>query len=314
MSRALSCLSRWFTPLAAAGLPVPRTRIRQIDFRLPHPEMISEGSQPAPPAEKMAELFQWIREAGDEMGWPCFLRTGMGSGKHSWKRTCFLERPEDIEKHVWALVEWSHECDMFGGVPCDVWVVREMLRGKAGAILDAYEGMPLVPEWRFFVQDGEVICAHPYWPALAICKGFKSEPENIGKIISASRSKENSGGLLRTIGGATKALAGAFPGESWSVDAMLANSLHWQDDTWFVTDCAQAGLSWHWPGCEHEKKFKVRDYFGVPPSLLGEPSGQNYASKTIAEFAVKPVKACPKCGTEFFVVPGSCPKCGANLK
>jgi hypothetical protein len=25
---------------------------------------------------------------------------------------------------------------------------------------------------------------------------------------------------------------------------------------WFVTDMAEAGKSWHWPGCKNEKAFK----------------------------------------------------------
>jgi hypothetical protein len=44
--------------------------------------------------------------------------------------------------------------------------------------------------------------------------------------------------------------AGAALGGAWSVDILETKR------GWFVTDMAEAGKSWHWPGCKNEKAFK----------------------------------------------------------
>lgn len=222
-----TCLSYWFPIIEAAGLPVPKTVIIEspdgligcLDDRKP------EGWE------------GFIRELGDTadaMGYPCFLRTGQGSGKHQWRDTCYVERRDVLGQHVYNLIEWSVLAGPIG-LPTDVWVVREMLPVEVLAYLREYGGMPLVREVRGFIRDGEVICQHPYWPKGAIVRGGGSE--SLYKAASSLTVVEDAAveELLWRVGQ-------AIPG-AWSVDVL---------DTkrgWYITDMAEAERSWHWPDC-----------------------------------------------------------------
>lgn len=139
-------LAAWFPLLEAAGIPVPRTRLISTDAELVN---LLDGL----PVPGFEDLIQEVREAADEMGYPCFLRTGHGSGKHQFTDTCFLGSPEDVAPHVVALVDWSFSVDFFG-LPTHTWVVREMLPVQAPLV--AFKGMPVAKERRYFIDNGAV--------------------------------------------------------------------------------------------------------------------------------------------------------------
>src|SRR5690606_17573611 len=48
---------------------------------------------------------------------------------------------------------------------------REYLPIKPIAVLPRYRGMPFVEEYRFFIEGGEVVCHHPYWPLDSLEEG-----------------------------------------------------------------------------------------------------------------------------------------------
>lgn len=125
------------------------------------------------------EFLTRLEAAGDLIGWPVFLRTGQGSGKHQWKRTCYVQDAGELPYHVAALVEWSHLVDMLG-LPTYVWAVRELLPVEPICTLPRYGDMPLTKESRVFVRDGKVLCSHSYWPEGAIAAGLKCGHEQIG--------------------------------------------------------------------------------------------------------------------------------------
>lgn len=238
-----TCISYWLPKLQAAGIPTPRTEIIPCDFDL---SLLLDGKTP----EGFDDWLGVLSDAVFRMGTPCFLRTGQGSGKHNWRNTCYVADRAKLASHVASLVEWSHTVD-FLGLPHDVWAVREMLPTSPVAVLDAYGNMPLVPEWRGFVRDGKVVCVHFYWPAKAICQGFRSEPPNIGDIIEQSRC---GGWIAPEATRLLDAAAIAFDGDgAWSVDVLQTRR------GYFVTDMAEAARSWHWPGCEHAESFKSKE-------------------------------------------------------
>ena len=251
MNHKANCLSHWFPILQAAGVPVPRTEIVRCREGTDLTTSFADGDAPNGWTDFIADLGAAV----DRIGCPCFLRTGQGSGKHQWKDTCCLTERSLLATHVGTLVEWS-ECAGMLGLPCDVWCVREMLPVDPVAILDAYGDMPLVPELRVFVKGGSVVCRHWYWPAGAICKGFRREPENIGEIITDSRPSltfgaGNGPGTIAVF--VALALDKAFPGSAWSVDLLLTKR------GWYATDCALAGESFHWPGCDKAKEFSRKE-------------------------------------------------------
>lgn len=236
--RGISCLSYWFPKLLQADLPVPRTRI------VPLPTVgVSEDLYRVLDGQPIGERAQaWLgvlQLATDEIGYPCFLRTGETSNKHEWEKTCFLSRPEDLASHVLALIEFSEIAD-FMGLAWNVWVVREML--PTTPVTTVYRGMPLCREFRFFVEDDTITCCHPYWPEQAVRDGFRGReiPEDFDEMCEFLTTSNDS--EREHIVGLAEA-AGAAVGGKWSVDILQTMR------GWYITDMAVAHQSWHWPGC-----------------------------------------------------------------
>lgn len=231
MAEDKTCLSYWFPKLEAAGLPVPRTILVEMSneafrdvFRVFDGQDTTEVSRP---------FFDALRAATDAIGYPCFLRTGQTSGKHAWKNTCFLPDPKSLERHVVNIIEFS-ECVSLVGLPCNVWVAREMLPTKPLGVVPGYGNMPLCREFRFFVADGEVKCWHHYWPLESLEQG--------GADLSLYDSLSSTDGYTEAVTLAHRA-ARAIEG-AWSVDVLET------ERGWYVTDMAEAKKSYHQEDCE----------------------------------------------------------------
>jgi hypothetical protein len=235
----LTCLSHWFPIIEAAGLPVPKTTI----IRMPREALddIYNLFDGVPMKGKADATFVEIETACDAMGYPCFLRTGLTSGKHSWKETCFVTKIEDVQEHVINLVEHSELVDLMG-LACDVWVVREMLPTTPVAIAPNFRDMPICREFRFFVDGGTLTCFHPYWPFEALEQGGVAIPfaaddgPDFGPLFMLNDDEQ-------CYLSALACRAGAALGGAWSVDLLETTR------GWFLTDMAQASTSYHWEGC-----------------------------------------------------------------
>ena len=235
MNTDMNCLSTWFPKLQTAGLPVPKTIIVRAPNLLP----LLDGEQPDGWATFMVELAN----ACDVMGFPCFLRTGQTSAKHSWLESCFITHISCLGRHVANLVEFSEMAD-FVGLPTNVWAVREML--PTIPQMTAFNGMPICREFRCFVRNGEVICWHPYWPGDALLDGMPNPPADFEqRYANLCYLPATDEPLLRDLA----SRAGAAVGGDWSVD-ILETKRHW-----FITDMAVAQQSFHWPDCQHAGRF-----------------------------------------------------------
>lgn len=144
----LNCLSYWYPKLLAAELPVPKTIIVKSPGGPWELAKLLDGEKPDGFDDFISELIT----SADSIGFPIFLRTGLGSGKHHWKDCCYVADREQIVQHVYNLVEWSHLVDMMG-LQHDVWAVREMLPTMPLGVCDGYGGMPVCREFRFFVRS-----------------------------------------------------------------------------------------------------------------------------------------------------------------
>ena len=232
-NQSKNCLSYWFPKLKGAGILVPETIIVKTRLDL---SSLLDFKRP----DGLEGFLTNLSLAVKKIGLPCFLRTGQGSGKHLWRTTCYLTDQSMLLQHVGALVEWSYMVSL-EGLDTSVWAVREMLPVRPVAIFQGYEGLPLVREVRGFIADGKVECLHPYWPKDAIYRGFglplPKGASTMYRAVSQWSPAEDDAlqhVLLR--------VAGAIKGE-WSVDIL---------DTakgWYVTDMAEAGMSFHWPTC-----------------------------------------------------------------
>lgn len=246
MTADLNCLSHWFPLIEAACLPVPRTTIVRMPDEAMHEFHRMFDGELRPFGGPSDTFLVELRRACDAMGYPCFLRTGQGSGKHQWKDTCYIASADDLPQHVWNLIEWSECVDMIG-LRWDVWAVRELLPTRAMFTLPLYGDMPVCREFRAFVRDGVIQCLHPYWPKDALRQGFRSAPEGFeDQWHSLCRVYEDGDEFdgLRSLAGLAVA-AGKAVGGYWSVDIIETKR------GWFVTDMAIGERSFHWPGCEN---------------------------------------------------------------
>lgn len=240
-----TCLSYWFPKLQAAGLPMPKTHI--LEMPQPAAECLYLGLNGEDGGDVAAlQAFTWqVVAACVDVGYPAFLRTSYTSHKHDWKRTCFVtaESGQTIVRHLGALAEFSECCD-FIGLPWSKWVVREYLPVKPFGVCSNYGDMPVCREFRFFVEDDQLRCYHPYWPAGALIDGGWQSPDDT--ITYANLCALTDEQLCQLSLLAVK--AGAAVGGAWSVDILET------ERGWFITDMAEAHKSYHWEGCEQAKR------------------------------------------------------------
>jgi hypothetical protein len=223
-------LAFWFPPLEAAGLKVPKTRIVETDCDL---LALLDGETPPGWAQFVADM----ENAAKDIGYPCFLRTGHGSGKHQWDRTCNVRHFNDLVPHISALVEWSALVDLMS-LPTNVWAVREFIPTAPLCICEAYGNFPVVREFRLFVRDDKVEHTQPYWPPDAVEVGRPDAQDWAERLAAASKATQlEYAGMLWTALAAVDAVGGGF----WSVDLLQG-----ADGDWWLTDMAEGDRSFRW--------------------------------------------------------------------
>lgn len=231
--RNMNCLSFWFPVLRDAGVAVPQTEIFALSPKDGWDMMrVLDGGTSA----SFALAVAFIERCAAKLELPMFLRTGQGSGKHEWDRCCNVTGEFSVDRHVAALVEWSHSVDMMG-LPHNVWVCREMLPTNPLFRCTRYGNMPVVREWRFFIRAGLIECWHPYWPVIALEQGAPDDAGWRAQIAHLSAPPPNEAHAL-----AARA-ARLFDGY-WSLDLFEAS------DSYYVTDMALGEQSYHDMPCE----------------------------------------------------------------
>ena len=222
-----NCLSFWFPPIRDAGLLVPETFMVEYEGDLLG---LLDGVKP----DDFDSFVDVLAEYAERVGYPFFLRTGHGSGKHDWDETCFVGSRSEIGRHVARLVEWSFGVDMVG-LPTSMWAVRKMI--ETAPLFTAFWGhMPITREFRLFVRDNAVEHVQPYWPPDAIIA-----PSDLGwrtKLEQANRLTWGERKILADVAViATAAVGGGF----WSVDFLQDKS-----GSWWLTDMADGDRSFRW--------------------------------------------------------------------
>lgn len=234
-------LAYWFPLIKRAGLPVPETKIITTEVELIH---LLDGG----PINGYPVFITELKDAVTSIGTPCFLRTGLGSGKHSWNDTCYLTDVDNVPDHVYSLVEWSHTVDFFG-LAHDTWVVRRLI--PTTPLFYAFWGrMPITREFRFFVRGETIEHIQPYWPPGALEDYVHDCPDWRERLAEASRLDGVDLRICREIAqfAARVLAADAFVnppddngGDFWSVDLL-------QDKYggWWLTDMALGDQSFRW--------------------------------------------------------------------
>lgn len=220
-----NCISYWY-PKIVGVVSTPKTAIMKTNVDLFE---LVDGKVPDGYTGFIERLLKMIPRVGN---YPVFIRTGITSNKHDWRNSCYLTKPDDIKRHVWNLVEFSAIAEILG-LPCFVWVVREML--PVTPIFHAFNGrMPIAQEFRLFVRDGKVEHTQPYWPPESIRNpSVDNWRELLDKISQINTD------IISSIVGATERV-GAIVKGYWSVDWLNT------DKGWYLTDMAEGDRSYRW--------------------------------------------------------------------
>ena len=223
----------WYPKIKDLPIPQPRTEIIPIKWG---------WSDDGDSIEIDEKSLNRIKEKAKTFGFPLFIRTEHGSGKHDWKDTCFVEKLSRLERHIKNLILWGLAVDVIG-LPCNAIVLREYI--EMNNLFIAFWGkMPVNPEIRFFVKDGKVLCWHWYWVEDAIrLPSVENWREILDRCRNSITDKE-----IEKLSEYAELVSKKLEGY-WSVDFCQA-----KDETWYLIDCALGEKSWH-PSCPIREKL-----------------------------------------------------------
>jgi hypothetical protein len=232
-------LCHWY-PLVKDKLPTPRTEIMPLkegDIDSLFSALDGKGS--------LEDLKSRLLETASRFNYPLFMRTDFTSGKHDFKDTCYVQSPDQILGHALALFEDTICKDISIGA----YVFREFLQLESK--FTAFRGLPISKERRYFVEDGVVLCHHPYWPEDAI-RGEVTRKGDGWKTILKELNTETQDEIdhLSTMAKLFSILVDG----AWSVDfaKLKDGSMKFglqQSSSWVLIDAAEAFRSWHPSDC-----------------------------------------------------------------
>ena len=229
----------WYPKIKDLPIPQPKTEI----VLLTEKELKVLVNENVPKS-----IVDKVKLVCDRMGYPCFLRTDLASGKHSWKDSCFIDNSKDLWKHIFEVVSFNLCADIMG-LDFKALVIREFIPMDT-RFTAFYGDMPVNPERRYFVKDGQVLCHHPYWIEETIAESKQPSIPNwreIAKELNTETEEE-----IKLLKDYAKMVAEQFKGY-WSVDFCKA-----KDGRWILIDMASGEKSCH-PKC----KFAIKKEVGV---------------------------------------------------
>lgn len=195
-----------------------------------------------------------FNEALNNFDFPVFVKTDELAGKHDWKDTCYIASPDEFYSHLQNLA-WM--CRMVD-VPLQGFLIREFLELETK--FEFFMGnFPVAKERRYFINEGETKCFHPYWDKDVFLQEFEKDDQihemlKDGKLRHPLEERERLLQLLEEINTETDeeiALLTAMANKvaevmkgAWSVDFAYST-----DGKWYLIDCALAKESWHPEDC-----------------------------------------------------------------
>lgn len=218
-----SSMLNWF-PKIRGTLPVPKTEILDISvdemfevIGLLDGNMVSDA------------LFQKVKDTANKIGYPLFMRSDQGSAKHDYERSCHVLAEDKLLGNLACLFTWHLMVDLWP----QAIVFRELL--PLWSEFTAFRGsLPIAKERRYFVDEGAVMCHHPYWPEGAI-----EHPGHENWISLLEDMNRESAAEVAELTEMAEIFNSAVPG-FYSVDfAMTASG------KWYMIDAARGELSWH---------------------------------------------------------------------
>lgn len=232
----------WFPKIKDLNIPQPRTEI--VELKAGYWELLSvlDGEL----CEPLENQIEEIRAACIQIGLPAFMRTAYTSGKHDWTDTCYVTDSDNIKRHIGMLIQDSALKEL----EIDAFVLREFI--EMDSKFTAFsKDMPVNPERRYFIKDGEIQCKHAYWIPQAIAewdeiwseRGMSKLPINWLELLAEMNTQSDE--EVELLSGYANQVAEVMKGY-WSVDFCKA-----KDGRWILIDMALGEASWHDEGCEY---------------------------------------------------------------
>lgn len=238
-----SSMLYWYPKIKDLAIPQPRTMFVKITEH----ELSGDGL--------CQTLVNRVRKAIDaNFKLPVFIRTDHASGKHEWERSCYytgkFNNPKRIggktplHQNLWEIISFN-QCATVLGLDYKVIVLREFI--KMDATFKAFHGrMPVNSERRYFINEGKLVCRHPYWIPKAIesdLKYFwgKYLPKNWRTLLKKHNTQTQN--EIKLLTEYANQVAEVFEGY-WSVDFCRG-----KNGIWYLIDMGEGHKSWH-PKCE----------------------------------------------------------------
>lgn len=238
-----SSMDYWY-PLVKDHLPCPKTE--SITFSDDILNEFQGACYDCGDPVIIKKYLKKVHKIADRIGYPLFMRSDQGSGKHDWKDTCYVVSRDILEQNLFNLLRW-HEIAGIMGLSYKSLYFRELLDIKP--MFYAFWGnMPIGFERRLFVCNGKVLCIHPYWEENAIIRSHQYPlPMEWKDIIARSCVIGEEKRQLVEYGETFSQLVPGY----WSIDFIKDRQEKW----WFI-DAAHGEVSWHPEPCEHIIRFE----------------------------------------------------------
>ncbi len=226
----LNSMFYWYPKIKELPIPQPKTEMIHIPKASELFRSVCDGDW-----SYFEPFKEEVIETSAKIGYPQFIRTDQASGKHEWDRSCYVEKKEDLISHIGRVVEFNEFAGI--GLPYVGFAFREYI--PMDSKFTAFWGnLPINPERRYFVQDGEVLCHHGYWIEDCIKEPSIENWKEVLKKLNHQTIEETT-----LLGKYARMVSEQFKG-AWSVDFCKA-----KDGTWYLIDMALAEDSWH-PQCD----------------------------------------------------------------
>lgn len=237
----------WFPKIQDLGIPFPRTEHVLLTDEEKKEYYSGEGDFFN--LKRVSKEIKVLIESSFSL--PVFMRTDEYSGKHFWKKTCYLDNLDNLNKNLAEIVLGSRFADFLGGLPIEAMVVREFI--PMDSKFTAFIGdMPVSAERRYFVEGGEVICHHPYWIEKAVEQGAGDGRLPLDWKELSKKMNFESEGEIELLRGYAERVSKSVEGY-WSVDFCKARS-----GEWFIIDMALGNQSWHDENCRYSNMPKEK--------------------------------------------------------
>lgn len=218
-----SSMLYWWPKVQDLNIPMPKTVI-------PVEMSFWDWLKPLDGEHLPNDALGIITEAADNLGYPLFMRSDLTSSKHDYENTCFVNNKDSLVGNLVNLIDNNAAYDL----PMQAIVLREFI--ELEYLFKAFHGLPIAKERRYFVQDGEVLIHHPYWPDDAMqFRGYLVPNEWRAKLHDLNTETEEEVELLS---GYAEQISSRLD-DAWSVDFAKGT-----DGKWYFIDAAVAHESW----------------------------------------------------------------------